>query len=133
MGLPNIYFHPLLRTHPKGRVQGQAPYQCEEAKGQAAGVQGLDPTSTEHRESGSDPEGGTSQVRGHLHYYAITDNGPNCRSYGTQMVRLMFKWLNRRSQRRSYTWRRFNAALKWVGWPPVKIRHNLCPFRVGPE
>ena len=74
-----------------------------------------------------------AKFAGHLHYYAITDNGPNCRSYGTQMVRLMFKWLNRRSQRRSYTWRRFNAALKWVGWPPVKIRHNLCPFRVGPE
>lgn len=74
-----------------------------------------------------------AKFEGHLQYYAITDNGPNCRSYGSQIVRLTFKWLNRRSQRRSYTWRRFNAALRWVGWPPVRIRHNLSPFRVGPE
>lgn len=74
-----------------------------------------------------------AKYEGHLNYYAITDNGPSCHAYGRQMVRLAFKWLNRRSQRRSYTWRRFTAALNWTGWPSVRIRHNLCPFRVGPE
>jgi RNA-directed DNA polymerase len=69
---------------------------------------------------------------GHLQYYAITDNGKQCEAFGTQMCRLMFRWLNRRSQRNSHTWRRFFEALLWVGWPRVRIRHNLCPFRVGP-
>ena len=36
---------------------------------------------------------------------------------------------NRRSQRRSYTWERFRSALNWVGWPSVKIRLHLDPFR----
>ena len=69
---------------------------------------------------------------GHLQYYAITDNYYLCRAFGTQLCWLMFRWLNRRSQRGSHTWERFNAALDWVGWPQVRIRHNLCPFRVGP-
>lgn len=73
------------------------------------------------------------KYRGHLQYYAITDNASSCQAHGKQMMRLAFKWLNRRSQRRSYTWRQFQSALIWAGWPSVEIFHNLCPFRVGPE
>jgi group II intron reverse transcriptase/maturase len=74
-----------------------------------------------------------AKLEGHLEYYAITDNTPSCDLFRTQVTELLFKWLNRRSQRRSYTWQRFNDALHWVGWPSVRVRHNLCPFRVGPE
>jgi hypothetical protein len=70
---------------------------------------------------------------GHLQYYAITDNFEQCQDFGTQLKWLLFRWLNRRSQRRSYTWERFEAALDWVDWPQVRIRHHLCPFRVEPE
>ncbi len=70
---------------------------------------------------------------GHLQYYAITDNFEPCQAFGTQLKWLLFRWLNRRSQRRSYTWERYEAALDWVDWPQVRIRHHLCPFRVGPE
>ncbi|MCI0423377.1 MAG: group II intron reverse transcriptase/maturase [Acidobacteria bacterium] len=69
------------------------------------------------------------KLEGHLNYYAITDNGSMCNSFRSQMTKLLYKWLNRQSQRRSYTWERFNAALDWVGWPSVKIKHNLDPFR----
>lgn len=72
------------------------------------------------------------RYEGHLQYYAITDNGEQCQAFGTQLTWLMFRWLNRRSQRRSHTWERFYAALDWVDWPRVRIRHNLCPFRVDP-
>lgn len=71
------------------------------------------------------------KLQGHLHYYAITDNGPSCKTFRTQMTRILFRWLNRRSQRRSYTWQRFNDLLRWVQWPSVRIHHDLCPFRVG--
>jgi RNA-directed DNA polymerase len=70
---------------------------------------------------------------GHLNYYAITDNSRMCELYQKQVMRLLFKWLNRRSQRRSYNWAQFNDALAWVGWPSVRIRHNLNPYKVGPE
>ena len=41
---------------------------------------------------------------GHLNYYAITDNSESCHRYMHLTRRLLFKWLNRRSQRKSYTW-----------------------------
>lgn len=68
------------------------------------------------------------KLAGHLQYYAITDNAPMCSTYRTQYMKLLFKWLNRRSQRRSYTWERFLNALDWVGWPSVRILHDLCPI-----
>jgi group II intron reverse transcriptase/maturase len=68
---------------------------------------------------------------GHLNYYAITDNARMCDAFRTQMIRLLYKWLNRQSQRRSYNWTRFIDALAWVGWPSVRIRHNLDPFRLS--
>lgn len=71
------------------------------------------------------------KLAGHLRYYSITDNGPMCSAFRYQYMKLLFKWLNRRSQRRSYTWEQFLRALDWVGWPSVRILHNLCPFSGG--
>ncbi len=74
------------------------------------------------------------KLKGHLQYYAITDNGVMCNNYRYQFMKLLFIWLNRRSQRRSYTWESFFSALNWVGWPSVRILHNLSSFgRVGSE
>ena len=74
---------------------------------------------------------GKQLLAGHLEYYAITDNGPMCNEFRRQVGRQLFKWLNRRSQRRSYTWERFNGALAWIGWPSVRIKHPLDTFRRG--
>ncbi len=65
---------------------------------------------------------------GHLNYYSITDNGPRCEAFRIQFMRLFFKWLNRRSQRRSYTWEQYFQALAWVGWPLVRRVHDLSPL-----
>lgn len=69
---------------------------------------------------------------GHLNYYAVTDNLPMCQAFSYQYTRIVFKWLNRRSQKRSYTWGRFKGALNWAGWPQVRRRHDLDPFRKEP-
>jgi group II intron reverse transcriptase/maturase len=74
---------------------------------------------------------GKQLLAGYLEYYAITDNGPMCNEFRRQVGRQLFKWLNRRSQRRSYTWERFNDALAWIGWPSVRIKHPLDTFRRG--
>ena len=68
------------------------------------------------------------RVQGHLNYYAITDNSESCYRYMHLTRRVLFKWLNRRSQRKSYTWAAFQQALRHVGWPQVRIRVNLNPF-----
>lgn len=70
-------------------------------------------------------------VEGHLNYYAITDNRKRCEEFRYQVMLLLYKWLNRRSQRRSYTWERFVDALAWAQWPQVRIKHKLDPFRRG--
>ncbi len=74
---------------------------------------------------------GKRLLAGHLEYYAITDNSPMCNEFRRQVGRQLFKWLNRRSQKRSYTWERFNDALAWIGWPSVRIKHPLDTFRRG--
>ena len=68
------------------------------------------------------------RVQGHLNYYAITDNSESCQRYMHLTRRALFKWLNRRSQRKSYTWNGFLQALRHVSWPQVRVRVNLNPF-----
>ena len=70
-----------------------------------------------------------SRVVGHMNYYAITDNSNQCSTYLYYIKRILFKWLNRKSQSRTYTWEGYLQALKWVGWPGANIRKDLCPFR----
>ena len=69
------------------------------------------------------------RVMGHLGYYAITDNSARCASYLYYVRRILFKWLNRKSQREAYTWEGYQQALNWVGWPKPNIRKDLNPFR----
>ena len=69
------------------------------------------------------------KVIGHLSYYAITDNLERCRYYVYRATRILFKWLNRKSQRKAYTWSSFNQALAWVGWPDARVRKDLNPCR----
>jgi group II intron reverse transcriptase/maturase len=70
-----------------------------------------------------------ARIEGHLNYYAITDNLRKCSAFRHYATRILFKWLNRKSQRRTYTWKGFMQALRWVGWPKIYIRKNLNPHR----
>ena len=69
------------------------------------------------------------RIDGHLNYYAITDNLWKCSAYRHYATKILFKWLNRKSQRRTYTWKGYLQALKWVGWPRIYIRKDLNPHR----
>jgi RNA-directed DNA polymerase len=69
------------------------------------------------------------RVLGHLSYYAITDNLERCDYYVHRATRILFKWLNRKSQRRAYTWTNFKQALAWVKWPQARLRKDLDPCR----
>jgi RNA-directed DNA polymerase len=69
------------------------------------------------------------RVLGHLGYYAITDNLERCTYYVHRATRILFKWINRKSQRRAYTWESFTQALTWVEWPKAMLRKDLNPYR----
>ena len=66
---------------------------------------------------------------GHLTYYAITDNADRCGYYVRRATHILYKWLNRKSQRRAYTWEQFNHVLDMVDWPAATIRKDLSPCR----
>ena len=70
-----------------------------------------------------------ARVVGHLSYYAITDNLERCNDYIYYATRILYKWINRKSQRKAYTWDSFSQALAWVGWPKPRIHKDLNPFR----
>jgi len=70
-----------------------------------------------------------ARVIGHLNYYAISDNADQCDRFVYYATRLLFKWLNRKSQRRAYTWEGYNHALEAIGWPKPRIHIDLDPCR----
>lgn len=45
-----------------------------------------------------------SKLRGHWNYYGVIGNQASQWEFFWQITRILFKWLNRRSQRTSYTW-----------------------------
>ena len=70
-----------------------------------------------------------SRVIGHLSYYAITDNSERCSFFVYRTTRILYKWLNRKSQRKAYTWEGFTQALAWVRLPRAGTRVDLNPCR----
>ena len=70
-----------------------------------------------------------ARVVGYLNYYAITDNSKRCSYYVFCATRILFKWLNRKSQRNAYTWSDFRQALAWAKWTTARIRNDLNPYR----
>jgi group II intron reverse transcriptase/maturase len=52
------------------------------------------------------------KLRGHYQYYGITGNIDCTADFLFFTQKMLFKWLNRRSQRKSYSWDGFNELLK---------------------
>ena len=65
------------------------------------------------------------KLLGHYHYYGVSGNIRRLRAYRTQTIRLAYKWVNRRSQKRSYNWKQFNNWLKYNPLPEPKIYHRI--------
>ena len=49
---------------------------------------------------------------GYYHYYGITDNYRSIQAMYERVKWMLFYWLNRRSQRKSFTWEQFHDLLK---------------------
>jgi RNA-directed DNA polymerase len=53
-----------------------------------------------------------AKLRGYFNYYGVVGNYASLNQFFWQAMRIMFKWLNRRSQRRSFNWQGFQELLK---------------------
>jgi len=69
------------------------------------------------------------KLRGHYNYYGVTHNSDSLWAYWDHMQRVVYKWLNRRSQRRSFTWAKFSTMLERYKVPPPTIKEVTCRRR----
>jgi len=65
------------------------------------------------------------KLLGHYRYYGVTDNSRMMSSFRHNILRILFKWLNRRSQRKSFDYGNFNLYLKFNPLPNPKIYVNI--------
>jgi len=61
------------------------------------------------------------KLQGYWNYYGVRGNSQSLSRFYEQCQRLLFKWLNRRSQKRSYTWDEFDALLRRSAIPLPRI------------
>jgi len=62
---------------------------------------------------------------GHYRYYGVTYNIRMLVKYHYYTVNMLFKWLNRRSQKKSYTWEQFHMMLTYYPIAQPKRYVNL--------
>ena len=66
-----------------------------------------------------------AKLRGHFEYYGVSGNYPSIKRYYSLALRLVHKWLNRRSQKRSMNWSKLYNYLTLYPLPFPKIKHNF--------
>jgi len=65
------------------------------------------------------------KLRGHIEYYGVSHNLANVSLFVRRVRHILFKWLNRRSQRKSFTWEQFQLYMDRVKFPKAMICYPL--------
>lgn len=73
-------------------------------------------------------EKAAAKLRGHYNYYGVHTNRPKLAHFYYAVVGSLFKWLNRRSQRKSFTWERFGRRLRFNPLPMPPQVTSLKPL-----
>jgi len=66
-----------------------------------------------------------SKVRGHYQYYGISGNFESINAYYHKTCKLTFKWMNRRSQKRSWNWEQYYKYLVAHPLPKPKLTYAI--------
>jgi RNA-directed DNA polymerase len=66
-----------------------------------------------------------SKLRGHVEYYGVSLNSDGVNKFVHQATDIFFKWINRRSQRKSFNWGQFVKFREAHPGVKVTIRHHL--------
>jgi RNA-directed DNA polymerase len=62
---------------------------------------------------------------GYYRYYGVSFNTGYVSKFEHRALRILFKWLNRRSQRKSFSWEKFSLYRRKNPLPRIKIYHAL--------
>ncbi|MGB9661666.1 MAG: hypothetical protein ACPL5F_06545 [Moorellaceae bacterium] len=70
------------------------------------------------------------KLEGYYRYYGITDNSRRLQAFHHIARCLLFKWLNRRSQRKSFDGEKFERFLEKYPLPSPRIYVNIMDIRL---
>ena len=65
------------------------------------------------------------KLQGHIQYYGVSFNMKAIQTFLKLATRVLFKWLNRRSQRKSFNWETFALYIRAHPLPKARICHAL--------
>lgn len=66
-----------------------------------------------------------SKLRGYFNYYGLRGNSKSINIFYKIANEILYKWLNRRSQRKSFNFKEFNEKMKYYGLIKPKITESL--------
>lgn len=70
-----------------------------------------------------------AKLTGHFRYYGISGNFRSMAKYRWECLRLVLKWLNRRSQKKSFNWETFRRYMEKYPLPKPAIYHNFYDLK----
>jgi RNA-directed DNA polymerase len=73
-----------------------------------------------------------AKLIGHYRYFGVTFNQSKLEHFYWVCTQALFKWLNRRSQRRSFTWERFMKRLHYEPLPRPPVGFELVDITRNP-
>ena len=65
------------------------------------------------------------KLRGHFQYYGVSENYKSMDMFYRATMRMVRKWMNRRSQKRKMSWDKFNKYLEHYPLPKPRIVHSF--------
>ncbi len=66
-----------------------------------------------------------SKLRGHYNYYGVSSNSYEIQNFYYRTILMTYKWMNRRSQKRSFNWNSFNKYLHKYPLPKPALAVNM--------
>ena len=70
-----------------------------------------------------------AKLIGHYNYFGVSNNMRCLRQYYARTMQLLFKWLNRRSQKKSFSWMQYLEYLHRYPLPQPQIKVRLFELR----
>ena len=70
-----------------------------------------------------------AKLTGHFQYYGVSGNHRGIKQFRHEATRLAMKWLNRRSQKKSFNWETFKQYMWRFPLPKPAIHHNFYDLK----
>jgi RNA-directed DNA polymerase len=72
-----------------------------------------------------------AKLRGHFQYFGVSGNFRYIQKYYFEVIKMVHKWINRRSQKKKLNWEKFLEYIDRYKLPKPRIHHNfytLCGY-----